>query len=110
MRKQIERTWISSRALLSDLANPGQNTRGISKAMERLLATRRAALREGFGGVMNERWRLHEKEEGSQVLRIKKGHVHLQGMKKQCMDSWRKAQHKRTPKRQEFWELRCLSK
>lgn len=63
MRKQIERTWILSRAILSDLANPGQNTGGISKAMERLLATRRAALREGFGGVMMNDGYMRRKKE-----------------------------------------------
>lgn len=42
-----------SRAHLSDLANPEQNTVGISAAMQRLLGTRRVDLREGFGGFIN---------------------------------------------------------
>lgn len=50
---------------------------------------------------------MKRKEEG-RVLKIKKEHVHLQGRKKQHVDSWRKAQHKWARKQQEFWALRCL--
>ena len=50
---ETEKTWILSRAHLSDLANPEQNSVGISKAMQRLLGTRRADWREGFGGFIN---------------------------------------------------------
>ena len=35
--------------------------------MQRLLGTRRADRREGFGGFINVWWRLHEKEGGSQT-------------------------------------------
>ena len=50
---ETEKTWILSRAHLSDLANPEQRTVGISTATQRLLGTRKVDLREGFGGFIN---------------------------------------------------------
>lgn len=49
------------------------------------------------------------RKKDARAPRRKKGHTYLHGVMKQCVDSWQKAPHRQTLKRQEFWTLSCLS-
>lgn len=56
--------------------------------------------------MVNEQWRLQEKEGSKPPRRIKKGQVCLQRVKKQRMEPQQKAQHEGALQREELWVLR----